>query len=190
MREVKSRTRLWQDWEATQAQLHSFSFQLGAPAAATHLFTCGMLRNERRGSEADVLQQSISSLPSPDERGKGLPEELQSRGLREQAGCGSLDIPLQPLQLWEPGVPLELQLVRLVGWEFSKLTPCYSGSFEASNYTGWNATSLLQMLCPCMVLQRLAEISMFSEHKGISVSAANFSDMQILPLILYGSSVS
>lgn len=108
--------------------------QLGALAAATHLFTH---RKERRAGETAVAQQSVSGLSSR--------EDLSGRGLREQAEHESrlsYFSVAAPCSHWSPACLLSRKLVRLVGWEFSESTPCYSGSFGVSNYAGWNAPSL------------------------------------------------
>lgn len=68
--------------------------------------------SEMQGGTAKtaVLQLCISSLSSSEERGKGLPEELWGRGLRDEADPGSVVVPLlscSTLQPWEPSTRLD-----------------------------------------------------------------------------------
>lgn len=93
--------------------------------------------SEMRGRQE---KQCFKSLQSKGKR-QGPPRRAAGQGLREQAEHGNMAVPLlgrSPIQSWEPSVSLESQLVRLVWWEFSKSTPCYSGSFGAHKHTAWN----------------------------------------------------
>lgn len=62
---------------------------------------------EMRGGTAKpaVSQQSISSLSSSEERGKGLPKELWGRELRDEADRGSVVVPLLSCSTLQPREP-------------------------------------------------------------------------------------
>lgn len=132
----------------TQSQLRTFSLPARCSCCCHASFHPWSAQKCEEGQQNSCIAAKRFKPLQPREKRQGAPRRA-ARQLREQAACGSVVVPLlghSPLQSWEPSVSLELQLVRLVGWEFSKSTPCYSGSFGASNYAGWNVTSLLQML--------------------------------------------
>lgn len=129
--------------------------------------------SERRGGPAKQ-QQGTSRLPTPEERGQGLPKGLQGRGLKEQAECESLS-------RFDPGSPVWLCSPSWSDWS--------DGNFPESHPV--TQVPLEQVPTPTGMSQRFsqpgdpgwfhkhrggsttveAEASMSSAHRGRSTSA-------------------